>query len=106
MSRTLDVRPSPFVSSIACDRCSASAQHDEHEFEHFISVSINAGWGSPLKDGNLVEIDLCHACVAATLGPWLRIGLQGWAKPYPPDGLLASVEDVTDLSSGKDTSHA
>lgn len=94
MSRTLDVRPSSFVSAISCDRCSASAQHEEHEFEHFISLTINAGWGSPLKDGSLVEIDLCHACVEATLGPWLRFSLQGWAKPMHLDGLLASVEDV------------
>ncbi|WP_374660126.1 helix-turn-helix transcriptional regulator [Inhella sp.] len=94
MSKTLDVRPSSFISSITCDRCSASAQHSEHEFEHFISVSISAGWGSPLEDGSLVEIDLCHACVVATLGPWLRFSLQGWAKPMHMDGLLASVEDV------------
>ena len=35
-------------------------------------VEFDAGWGSDLGDGNHVELDICHACLKETLGPWLR----------------------------------
>lgn len=73
MSKLFEDRPAKFVRQICCDRCGATAQHSEHEIENFLSIEINAGWDSPLGDGNRAELDLCHACVRTVLGRWLRV---------------------------------
>lgn len=80
MSQSIDVKPTPYVSQISCDRCGATADHAEHEFNHFHSIGIDATWGSPFGDGNRAEIDLCHSCLKELLGPWLRMSVQGWAR--------------------------
>ena len=67
------VRPVSFVASLRCDRCGAEAKHDADDgFGNFLQIEFDAGWGSEMGDGTHVGIDLCHACVEATLGPWLR----------------------------------
>ncbi len=80
--KKLDVRPESFVSELQCDRCGAQALHNEDEgFNNFLQIAFDAGWGSALGDGAHVEIDLCHSCVKATLGEWLRLSHAQWAMP-------------------------
>lgn len=97
MSKLFDVRPSKFVSQIRCDRCEAAAQHSEHEIENFLSIEINAGWDSPLGDGNRAELDLCHACVQTVLGPWLRVSTQGRARPEDWKEFFATKPATADM---------
>lgn len=78
--RIKDVRPQPFVCQLRCDRCGAEAQHNVDDgFNNFLQIEFDAGWGSDLGDGNHVELDICHACLKATLGPWLRVSPSAWA---------------------------
>lgn len=75
--RILDVKPAPFLAQLRCDRCGIEAQHNEGSgVNNFVQIGFDAGWGSELGDGNRVDIDLCHACLKAALGPWLRISLS------------------------------
>ena len=77
-----DVRPEPFTFQIRCDRCGAEAQYNVDDgFNNFLSIGFDASWGSALGDGTRVEIDICHACLKQTLGPWLRLSLSKWARP-------------------------
>ena len=80
--KTMDIRPESFVSQLQCDRCGAQAHHDKDDgFNDFLQIAFDAGWGSSLGDGTHVEIDLCHSCVKATLGDWLRLSHAKWASP-------------------------
>ncbi len=64
----------PFVAEVTCDRCGAKARYNEDfGFNNFEQIGFDAGWGSSLGDGVRVDIDLCHGCLKATLGPWLRL---------------------------------
>ncbi|MBH9553971.1 hypothetical protein [Inhella gelatinilytica] len=81
MSRLLDVQPKSYVKQLTCDRCGRTASVDDHEFHSFVSLDFDCTWGSALGDGNHVDLDLCHECVKAVLGPWLRISASGWTKP-------------------------
>jgi hypothetical protein len=81
MSRLLDVQPRHFVKQLICDKCGLKASVDEHEFHNFVSLDFDCTWGSSLGDGHHVDLDLCHACVKETLGPWLRVTSSGWTKP-------------------------
>jgi hypothetical protein len=91
-----DVRPQPFVSQLSCDRCGAGAQHNvDNGFNNFLQIEFDASWGSDLGDGNHVELDICHACLKETLGPWLRVSQAAWAaaeQPSTSQDLMASVE--------------
>lgn len=72
--RIKDVQPQSFVAELRCDRCGAEAQHDaDSGFNNFLQIEFDAGYGSDLGDGNLVELDICHACLRKTLGPCLRV---------------------------------
>ena len=69
-----DVRPESFIFQLRCDRCGLEAQHNVGDgFNNFLQIAFDAAWGSDLRDGNRIEVDLCHECVKATLGPWLRV---------------------------------
>lgn len=96
--RIKDVRPQPFVAQLRCDRCGAEAQYDEGDgFNNFLQVQFDASWGSDLGDGNHVEVDICHACLKETLGPWLRISPAGWAAPgrgLLPNASAAGLENL------------
>lgn len=81
MSRPLDVQPKSYVKQLTCDRCNLTASIEEHEFNNFVSLDFDCTWGSVLGDGHHVDLDLCHSCVDAVLGPWLRITASGWTKP-------------------------
>lgn len=75
-----DVRPQSFVYQLRCDRCGKEAQHNVHDgFNNFLQVEFDASWGSDLSDGNHVELDICHACLKDTVGPWLRVTPARWA---------------------------
>ena len=79
--RIKDVKPEAFVAQLRCDRCGASAQYNVGDgFNNFLQIGFDAGWGSDMGDGNRIDVDLCHACLKATLGPWLRISTAGWAQ--------------------------
>lgn len=78
--RIMDVKPAAFVSQLRCDRCGVEAQHNEgNGFNNFVQIGFDAGWGSELGDGNRIDIDLCHGCLKAALGAWLRISSSGAA---------------------------
>jgi hypothetical protein len=78
--RIKDVRPQPFVFQLRCDRCGAEAQHNVDDgFNNFLQIEFDTSWGSDLGDGNHVELDICHACLKETLGPWLRASPTAWA---------------------------
>lgn len=79
--RINDVRPETFVAQLRCDRCGVEAQHNVGDgFNNFVQIGFDAGWGSDLGDGNRIDVDLCHACLKATLGPWLRISSSAWNR--------------------------
>ncbi len=80
--RIKDVKPETFVAQLRCDHCGAEAQHNVgDEFNNFVQIAFDAGWGSDLCDGNRIDVDLCHACLKATLGPWLRVSPSAWSRP-------------------------
>lgn len=88
--RIRDVRPQPFVFQLRCDRCGAEAQYNVDDgFNNFLQIEFDASWGSDLGDGNHVELDICHACLKGTLGPWLRMSPAAWAAP----GQVSASED-------------
>jgi len=80
--RTKDIKPTPFVSHLRCDRCGVEAEHDVGEgFNDFLQIEFDASWGSAIGDGTHVEVDLCHTCLKQTLGPWLRLSESAWNRP-------------------------
>jgi len=95
--RTKDVRPQPFVSQLRCDRCSIKAQYNTDDgFNNFLQIDFDASWGSDLGDGNHVELDICHACLKLTLGPWLRVSPAAWAtlrETSESNDFVAGVEE-------------
>lgn len=85
--RKTDVKPTPFVSELCCDRCGTKAKHDEADgFNNFLQIEFDAGWGSSIGDGTHVEVDLCHACLKQALGPWLRLSASAWNQPHSEGG--------------------
>lgn len=103
--RIKEVKPAYFVSQMRCDRCGAEARHDEEDgFNNFLQIEFDSSWGSSIGDGIHVEVDLCHACLKQTLGPWLRLSDSAWTGgagaagssnpddvpvevPHPPKGM-------------------
>lgn len=101
--RKTDVKPIPFVSELCCDRCGTEAKHDEADgFNNFLQIEFDASWGSAIGDGTHVEVDLCHACLKETLGPWLRLSASAWNRPpYEVGGQLSeSVAKESDRPAG------
>lgn len=91
--RIKDIRPQPFVFQLRCDRCSAEAQHNVDDgFNNFLQIEFESSWGSDLGDGNHVEIDICHACLKETLGPWLRVSPAAWAAGQASQDFKAGTE--------------
>lgn len=78
-----ELRPEPYVASVRCDRCGVEARPDEGTgFGNMESLEFSTGWGSAFGDGNEVAVDLCHACLKETLGPWMRVSTARWARPH------------------------
>ena len=58
-----------------CDRCGlrVSAADNFWEFQEFISVKIDVGYGAKVfRDGDLLQCDLCESCTSNLLAPYLR----------------------------------
>lgn len=68
-----DVKPEPYTKQLRCDRCGLLSEVDDVEFPEFVTVDMQAGYGSIFGDGNDVQIDLCQHCVKTVLGGWLRV---------------------------------
>lgn len=83
---------------LRCDRCGAEAQHNvDNGFNNFLQIEFDASWGSDLGDGNHVELDIRHACLKETLGPWLRVLPAAWASEEHASAskdLMAGVEKL------------
>ncbi|MCE4540695.1 hypothetical protein LXT12_26020 [Pelomonas sp. P7] len=98
--RFKDVRPQPFVFQLRCDRCGVEAQYNVDDgFNNFLQIGFDASWGSDLGDGNHVELDICHACLKQTLGPWLRVSPAAWAtsgQTSPSNNFMEGVEQRPD----------
>ena len=93
--RIKDVRPQPFVFHIRCDRCGVEAQYNvDIGFNNLLQIEFDASWGSDLGDGNHVELDMCHACLKQTLGPWLRVSPAAWATLRETSGSNNLVDGV------------
>lgn len=72
--RIMDAKPEAFVAQLRCDRCGVEAQYNVDDgFNNFVQIGFDAAWGSDLGDGNRIDVDLCHTCLKATLGAWLRV---------------------------------
>jgi len=62
------------LTIVACDGCGLQASTDSgYEFQEFISISNQCGYGSIHGDGKQIEIDLCQQCFADICGDMLRI---------------------------------
>ena len=62
------------VNSVVCDGCGLEANADSgYEFQEFISVSHQCGYGSIHGDGKKIDIDLCQQCFADMCGDMLRV---------------------------------
>ena len=80
------------VDQIRCDRCDKEVHRGESDFEQMTSIGFDAGYGSIFGDGNRVEVDLCEACLSATLGTWLRVR-SPWSIDQMPKGrMMATAE--------------
>lgn len=86
--KTLAAKRQEFVAEVQCDRCAARARHDAgNGFNNHLLIEFDASWGSSIDDGKHVEIDLCHSCLVATLGPWLRVSSSDWARGIDVEAL-------------------
>jgi hypothetical protein len=80
--RIMDAKPEAFVAQLRCDRCGVLAQYNVDDgFNNFVQIGFDTAGGSDLGDGNRVDVDLCHACLKTTLGPWLRVSESTWNRP-------------------------
>jgi len=64
------------VVSKICDRCGRVAKdtvEDIIEWQEFISIYIEGGYGSIFGDGNISTCDLCQHCVGELFGGYLRL---------------------------------
>ncbi len=78
-----------------CDRCGlrASAAEDFWEFQEFVRIQIDVGYGTKVfDDGDLLRSDLCQTCAKTLLGPYLRViatfddRIRALRAPCPPAG--------------------
>lgn len=62
------------VTTLVCDGCGLEANADgDYEFQEFISINHDCGYGSIHGDGNQIDIDLCQKCFADMCGNVLRV---------------------------------
>lgn len=89
--RVMDVKPTPFVQSIRCDRCGVENHHEDLEFAEFVSIDHRCGYATIQNDGKHIQVDLCYACFKEVLGPYWQVK-SDWI------GALGSAVDAKDLS--------
>lgn len=65
------------IEAIECDRCKRLVRTEDEgwtdEYQVFLTIRHQCGWGSRLGDGLLVEADLCQDCWIEMLKPFARI---------------------------------
>jgi hypothetical protein len=62
------------ITTLVCDGCDIEASVDsDYEFQEFISISNQCGYGSIHGDGKQIDIDLCQQCFADMCGDMLRV---------------------------------
>ncbi len=60
------------LKKIICDSCKKEYT-DEFEFEEFLSIGKENGYGSIFGDGTVLHLDLCQYCVKKILGQYITI---------------------------------
>tara|TARA_R110000737_G_scaffold207884_1_gene225731 strand:- start:3652 stop:3900 length:249 start_codon:yes stop_codon:yes gene_type:complete len=74
MMRTFKTVTTQELTTVVCDGCGLQASTDSgYEFQEFISVSHQCGFGSIHGDGKQIDIDLCQQCFADMCGDTLRL---------------------------------
>lgn len=75
------------VFRITCDRCgkSASSDDDLFEFQEYVSIKSECGYGSIFHDMATIEADLCQECVLSLMGGFLRV-TPHWIPIVPEIG--------------------
>lgn len=65
-------------ASIICDRCGRSAQNvsQDFEFQEFLSIRHECGYGSIVGDGMSFQIDFCQYCLKELLLPYAKVTKQ------------------------------
>ena len=62
------------VTTLVCDGCGLDTNADgDYDFQEFISINHDCGYGSIHGDGNQIDIDLCQQCFADMCGDTLRV---------------------------------
>jgi hypothetical protein len=73
MMRTFKTVTMQELTTLVCDGCGLQASTDsDYEFQEFISVSHQCGYGSIHGDCKQIDIDLCQQCFADMCGDTLR----------------------------------
>jgi hypothetical protein len=74
MMRTFKTVTTQELTTLVCDGCGLQASTDsDYEFQEFISVSHQCGYGSIHGDGKQIDIDLCQQCFADICSDTLRL---------------------------------
>ena len=65
-------------ASIVCDCCGRSARNEsgDFEFQEFLSINHDCGYGSIIGDGVKFQIDLCQHCFKEFLLPYAKLTKQ------------------------------
>jgi hypothetical protein len=62
------------ITTLVCDGCGLETSAGcDYEFQEFISISNQCGYGSIHGDGKQIDIDLCQQCFADMCGDMLRV---------------------------------
>jgi hypothetical protein len=62
----------PELRGVVCDRCQTTLL-ESVDLGEVLHVRLHAGYGSAWGDVNLVELELCDACVHVLLAPYARV---------------------------------
>jgi hypothetical protein len=74
MMRTFKTVTTQELTTLVCDGCGLQAStNSDYEFQEFISVSHQCGYGSIHGDGKQIDIDLCQQCFADMCSDTLRL---------------------------------
>jgi hypothetical protein len=74
MMRTFKTVTTQELTTLVCDGCGLKAStNSDYEFQEFISVSHQCGYGSIHGDGKQIDIDLCQQCFADMCSDTLRL---------------------------------
>ena len=67
------------VDALVCDRCGREAKPDDYvEYQEFVRVHFEGGYGSIFGDCVEHRCDLCQHCVKDVLGEYLQVVAFNW----------------------------